>query len=68
MTQGPFLSSHVDFAMEYSVDDRDTCTFPSRSPGTLQVRYCTKLKFRDLVPKKRRREGRKAQSLVRDID
>jgi hypothetical protein len=43
-------------------------SFPSRSPGTLQVRYCRKLKFRDLVPKKRRRKGRKAQSLVRDID
>ena len=33
--------------------------FPSRSPGTLQVRYCTKLKVREVMPKKRRRKGRK---------
>lgn len=29
--------------------------FPNRSPGTLQVRYDTKLKARELVPKKRPR-------------
>jgi hypothetical protein len=34
--------------------------FPSRSLGTLQVRYCTKLKVHELVPKKRRRKGREA--------
>jgi hypothetical protein len=42
--------------------------FPSTSPGTPQVRYCTKLKVRELAPKKRRRKGRKAQSPVRDFD
>ena len=32
--------------------------FPNRSPGTLQVHYYTKLKARELVPKKRAEVGK----------
>jgi hypothetical protein len=32
--------------------------FPSTSPGTPQVRYCTKLKVRELAPKKKAEEGK----------
>jgi hypothetical protein len=42
-------------------------SFLSRSPGTLQMRYYTKLKVRELVPKKRRRKERKTQLVVRDF-
>jgi hypothetical protein len=34
-------------------------SFPSRSPGTLQERYYTKVQVREVMPQKRRRKGRK---------